>query len=501
MKSQAKHILIVEGGTSGSVLAARLSEDPSLRVTLLEAGPDDDVYGSGILDPTRAPEAWLGAQPVALTPMMNGTGVIPMLQGRLMGGTSAVNGLATLRGLPEDYNSWAAAGLTGWGWDEVIDTFIAAETDADFGASPLHGDKGPLPVRRWRRDEMGRAQLAFYDGLVEVGTKTVADINDRSQLPGLGVFPVTIDENANRVTTSRAYLTPQVRQRENLNISAQAEVTKLNIDGHRVTGVILTTGEEIEADEVVLTAGALWTPNLLMRSGIGPAKHLAEHGITAHVDLPVGETMSDHIGPGIRYRHEGPRGGSAGPAQSLLIGASNGVDIDYHAFPIAPPLTDGPTEFVMAVFLLRSSGLGKVKLGENPGDGPFVMAPPLPEGADQRLGHAFDQIAAWEMSSAAKALGCEQIDPIDLSSSEAVSQALANYTISYGHMTSTCPMGSVLNADCRVLGMSGLRVADASVMPTIPSGNTYLGCVMVAERIARKMKTPELSRPASLAAQ
>ena len=324
MRKEPKQIIIVGGGTSGSVLAARLSENPELSITLLEIGPDDDSYGEGILDPRRAPEAWLGLQPVAMTPMMNGNGVIPMIQGRLLGGTSAVNGLATLRGLPEDYDGWAEAGHEGWGWDEVVDTFIAAETDLDFGPSPLHGDRGPLTVRRWRRDEMGRAQLAFYDGMQALGAKQVDDINDRSQLPGLGVFPVTIDNDARRVSTSRAYLTDDVRARENFTLRTQTEVSSLIIDKGRATGVMLSTGETLEADEIVLTAGALWTPHLLMRSGIGPASHLAEHGISVHADLPVGETMSDHIGPGIRYRHDGPRGGIAGPAQSLLIGASNG---------------------------------------------------------------------------------------------------------------------------------------------------------------------------------
>ena len=202
----------------------------------------------------------------------------------------------------------------------------------------------------------------------------------------------------------------------------------------------------------------------------------------------MGETMSDHIGPGIRYRHDGPRGGTAGPAQSLLIGASDGTNIDYHLFPIAPPLSDGPTEFVMAVFLLRSSGLGAVKLGENPGDGPVVTVPPLPDDGLKRLRDGFDRLAAWEKSSAATALGCVAAEPLDLSSAEAPAIALERFTVSYGHMTSTCPMGSVLDANCRVLGVLGLRVAVASAMPTIPSGNTYLGCVMIAERVARKMK-------------
>lgn len=487
MKSASKHIVVVGGGTAGSVLAARLSEDPGLNVTVLEIGADDDAYGDGILDPARAPEAWLGMQPVAATPMLNGSGVIPMIQGRMLGGTSAVNGLATLRGLPEDYDGWAAAGLSGWGWDDVVDTFIAAETDQDFGPSSIHGDRGPLPVRRWRREEMGRAQLAFYDGMVELGTRTVDDINDPRQLPGLGIFPVTIDGGANRVTTSRAYLTSQVRARKILTIRTQTEVKTLIVDKRRARGVVLSTGEAVEADEVVIAAGALWTPNLLMRSGIGPGDHLADHGISAIVDLPVGKTMSDHIGPGLRYRHTGPRGGTAGPAQSLLIGASNGVEIDYHAFPIAPSSRSGSSKFVIAVFLLRSSGLGSVRLGEKPGDGPIVTAPPLPHDANERLHHAFKRIAAWETSAAAKSIGCTPIEPLDLNTRDAPAIARERYTISYGHMVGTCPMGTVLDADCRVLGVEGLRVADASVMPTIPSGNTYLGCVMVAERIARKM--------------
>ena len=492
MSKSAKHIIIVGGGTSGSVLAARLTANPSIQVTLLEAGPGDETYGDSILNPTKASESWLGATNIPMTPMINGDQLIPTVQGRMLGGTSAVNGMATLRGLPEDYNGWLESGLEGWGWDDVESTFKAAESDLDFPESPIHGNQGPLTVRRWKREEMGRAQTAFFDGLVENGEKAITDINDRSQLPGLGVFPVTIDQQGHRVSTSLAYLNKEVRARANLNIQTGVEVSSILLDAKRAVGVELESGEHITGDEVVVTAGALWTPNLLMRSGIGPKQHLADHSIELVRDLPVGETMSDHIGPGIAYSHDGPRGSTAGPAQSLYIGASDGHNPDYHLFPIASSLTDGPTSFMMAVFLLRSSGRGSVKLGAGDTDAPIVTVPPIPEDGIKRLRHGFDKVHAWEQSDAYKTLGCTQAMPLDLSSESAVEEALQRLTISYGHMTSTCPMGTVLDANCRVLGVEGLRVADASAMPTIPSGNTYLGCVMIAERISEKI-TAELS--------
>ena len=490
MERSTRTVIIVGGGTAGSVVAARLSASPRFEVTLLEAGADDSSYGDSILEPALAAASWSGAPPMRSVPMANGDGSIGGLQARVLGGTSALNGMATLRGLPEDYDSWAAQGLAGWGWDDVLATFIAAETDRDFLSSPIHGADGPLPVRRWRDDELAPAARSFRDGLLATGTPDVADINDPSQLPGIGVFPVTIDDHDRRVSTSLAYLTDAVRARSNLHIRTGCEADRLLTDGGRVVGVALGDGEQLVADEVVVTAGALWTPWLLLRSGIGPAEHLADHGIDVVADLPVGSTMADHLGPGIFYTYPGERGGRAGPAQVVLCGASNGTDVDYHAFPVIPPPgpADEPTTFLMSVFLLRSSGRGSVRLGDDPTE-PMVTAPPLPDDGLERLRHGFDRVLEWERSDACAELGAVQLMPIDLGAADAVPQALETLTVSYGHMVGTCPMGTVLDADARVLGVDGLRVADASTMPTIPSGNTYLGTVMVAERIARKMVT------------
>lgn len=486
--NKRKHVVIVGGGTSGCVLAARLSESNRFDVTLLEIGSDDSSYDEILLDPRRTPEAWVGLAPSAFSIMQGPPADVAVFQGRVLGGTSAANGLATLRGLPVDYDQWASMGLDGWGWNDVVDTFIAAERDVDFGSSPLHGDSGPLPVRRWKPGEHSRAHMAYLDGMRELGESPVSDINDSSQLPGIGVFPATIDEHARRVSTSLAYLTPTVRARENLTIQTNCEVAAIVIDGARATGVALRSGQHIDADEVVICCGTLWTPHLMMRSGIGPKGHLSDHGISVVADLPVGSTMSDHLGPAIPYVYDGPEPGTGGPAQALLVGASNGTDIDYHAFPITGVPFEGRPRFLLAVFLLRSGGDGTVRLGEHLDDDPVVTLPSLPADSHNRYRHAFDKLVAWQNTDAFAKLGAEQLEPIDLTAEDAVELTLERHLLSYAHMVGTCPMGPVLDADCRVHGIAGLRVTDGSVMPTIPSGNTYLGCVMIAERIAAKMK-------------
>ncbi|EHB58507.1 Choline dehydrogenase [Mycolicibacterium rhodesiae JS60] len=479
-------IIVVGAGTAGCVIAARLSEDPDTSVILLEAGQSDD-YGEEILDPRLAHNVWLTQSNTKLTLMAAPSGPIPMIQGHITGGTSAVNYLATVRGQPEDYDAWEAMGLPGWGWSDVLSYFIAAENDRDFGATPIHGGSGPLTVSRWKAAEHSPFQAAFADGLRQVGVPQAADANDPSQLPGIAVFPATLNSARQRMTTSTAYLTDSVRSRPNLDIRPSTSAARIQVESGRAVGVVTSAGDQLRADEVVVAAGAIGSPTLLLRSGIGPREQLMARGIEVHADLPVGSTMSDHLGTAIPYRHEGPRTLMGGPAQPVLIGASDGSQVDYHVFPTPSPTYSDDATFLMLALLLKSTGRGSVTLDDDPEADPVVTAPPLPDDAHTRLGHAFRTIAEWEQSPAAIALGCKQIEAHDLTAPEAVQEALARLTMSYGHMVGTCPMGSVLDARGRVNGIDGLRVADAASMPMIPAGNTYLGCVMIAERIAGLM--------------
>lgn len=490
--ARPRSVVVVGAGTSGSVLAARLSQDPDVTVTLIEAGGSDD-YGDEILDPRRAPEVWWTLANATMISMASPAGPIPMVQGHVTGGTSAVNYLATVRGQPDDYAGWEAAGLPGWGWSDVLHYFVAAENDLDFGPSQIHGDHGPLRVSRWRPSEHSAFQAAFADGMHQVGVPAVDDANDPTQLPGIGVFPATLDDFRNRMTTSTAYLTDSVRARPNLAIRTAVTVSRIVIEERAAVGVMLDGGEQIRADEVVLAAGAIGSPWLLLRSGVGPREQLAARGIEVRADLPVGSTMSDHLGTAVTYQCDRPSVGTGGPAQTVLIGASNGKDVDYHVFPTPSLDFTATSTFMLLAYVLRSTAQGRVELSGDPAGAPVVTAPPLPDDVDVRLGHAFRQIAAWEGSPAARAIGCRPVDAHDLTTPTAVADALARITISYGHMVGTCPMGRVLDAECRVRGISGLRVADASAMPAIPAGNTYLGCVMIAERIAGLM-APTSSR-------
>jgi choline dehydrogenase len=504
--------VIAGAGSAGCVLAARLSEDPDVTVCLLEAGPPD-----------RADEIHLPAGVLALGLSKYDWAFISdpepglgyrqryLPRGRTLGGSSSSNAMVYIRGCRADYDGWAATGLAGWGWEDVLPYFIRAE-DNERGAGDLHGAGGPLSVIDGR--SRYRTCEAFIEAGVQAGLPRNEDFNGPTQ-EGVGWYQVT-QRNGMRCSAAVGYLHPAMA-RENLTVVPGAHVTRVLLDGVRATGVEIDRDgvvEEVSAErEVILSAGAYQSPQILLLSGIGPAEHLQMVGIAPVHELPVGEGLQDHPATWITYTTDQPSLLSAESEENLALLTAQGrgpltsnfaesggflrtgddleaPDVQLHMIPVLFPeagagevLVDG---WALSACLLRPVSSGSVKLRSRlPTAGPRILHNYVVAEEDRatlveavrRIVEIASQPALAELTTGAYGAPAGDDD------ASLITHIERNTTTLY-HPVGTCGMGRVVDAELRVLGMESLRVVDASVMPTPVRGNTNAPTIMIAERAA-----------------
>jgi choline dehydrogenase len=504
--------LIVGAGSAGSVLAARLTEDEDVTVCLVEAGPPDTA------EEIHVP---VGLLPLGLSKYDWGLVTDPepgfghrqrvLPRGRTLGGSSSVNAMIYMRGNRADYDEWAALGFDGWGWDHVLPYFLKSE-DNERGASELHAVGGPLAVSDGRARH--RTCEAFLEAAEQAGLERNDDFNGPQQ-DGVGWYQLT-QRHGMRCSAAVAYLHP-VLARPNLTIETGAHVTRLLLDGNSVVGVEIDQRDALRelraAREVILSAGTYQSPQILMLSGIGPADELALGGIPPVVDLPVGRGLRDHVATWITYTTDEPSLLTAeteenagllqtegrGPLTSNFAESGgflrsrpelDAPDVQLHAIPILFPeagageiLVDG---WALSACLLRPTSIGFVKLRARvPTAKPRILHNYLTTDEDRatllaglrRCLEIAEQPALRAVSTGAYGT------PAGDDEASLIAHLERNSTTIY-HPVGTCAMGSVVDAELRVLGIDGLRVVDASVMPTIVRGNTNAPTIMIAERAA-----------------
>jgi 5-(hydroxymethyl)furfural/furfural oxidase len=375
--------LIVGGGSAGATLAARLSEDPATRVLLVEAGPDTppdatpadvaDTFPSSALNPRYL---WPKLEAVRVP----GGGLHPFPQARVMGGGSSVMAMIALRGMPADYEAWVAAGAEGWGWSEVLPYFRRLENDLDRGRS--RSAPGPYTIRRIPSEEWPGFVTSIERATQGAGLGSIADANES---PGDGFFPMPLsqDENDTRSSSASRYLTRAVRKRANLAIWPEARVVALRFDGLRACGAVVErAGErrEIDAREVVLSAGAIHSPALLLHAGIGPAEELQRNGVAPLVDRRgVGRNLQNHpylhfavtLPARSRLRADLRRFALAGIRQSSRLEGGSEADLMVFIFARVSPRAFGPDMAMLGAALYAPHSRGSVTL-----KGPHADVPP-----------------------------------------------------------------------------------------------------------------------------
>lgn len=507
-------VVVVGAGSAGSVLAARLSENGSRRVGLIEWGdvPERleaipaEVRDARAMGATFADFPGNYQVPVALTSSVHQ--VVP--RGRIAGGSSALNGAYFCRGTRQNFDHWAELGNDLWSYEQVLPFFRRLESDGDYPVDPAHGAEGPVPVTRGLDEERHPVSAAFDLACAEVGYPEQTDKNAPGEL-GHGPLPQNRRGDL-RANMAICYLLPALR-RPNLTVIGDAFARRVLIEGDRAVGVEVAVGgerREIGADEVVLSAGSVKSPHLLMLSGIGPAEQLRAQGIAVVADLPVGAALRDHpcLAAAFVPRQIDPLPAGAGLFQSALsfTAADSPWPGDIEIYPLVLPIAEmmpapgggiyGGGEGLLSVVALlqqpQSAGTMTLRSAD-PEELPGIEYGYLAGESDRRRCREAIRATVELLETPAFApIVAERggPEPAALRSDRELDGWIAANIGTGIHMTSSCPLGppgsdaAVVDGRCRVLGVDGLRVVDASVMPYITSHGPSATTTMIGERAA-----------------
>lgn len=524
--------VVVGGGSAGCVVASRLSEDPAVTVCLLEAGGE----GRDVL--IRAPLGFAAAMPQGINSWSYETVPQPGLNGRrgfqprgkALGGSSAINAMIYARGPRQDYDGWAALGNPGWGYDDVLPYFLRSECNAIHRDSPYHGTDGPLHVTNLRSPSP--LNDVFLEACQAYGIPFNPDMNGEQHH---GCYHVQVTQkDGERHSTAAAFIHPNL-DRPNLEVRTRAHTTAVTFDGRRATGVRYERGGRAEAvrarREVVMSAGAFGTPQILMASGLGPGDHLQGLGITPVLAIPgMGQNLQDHISALLIYRSKvpdhtvgiTPRGVAAllkgmwewrRHRTGLITSCAAESGVYYRTSPDVE-VSDMEMELIVGIgddhgrklhlghgysahlLLARPKSIGEVRLASpDTHVAPLIDPRYFSDPYDMETLVKGTQIALDIMSSPAfDRYRGEMLIPYDRDDPRQIEETLRNHADTEYHACGTAKMGpdddpmAVVDPQLRVRGIAGLRIADASVMPSVPSNNVNAATIMIGEKAADLIK-------------